>query len=130
MPLNPLPFVAGAVLAIALTWTADGPAPAGNTPLPPDSNRPPEASLPVGRWSVAFANAVAETCGIRTDGKALVSEPRRTSRGQATAMGSAVVIVFEDDRVERWTPVGRQALTSRPERQYSASPTKGTSRPQ
>ena len=110
MPFTSLPFVAGAVLGIALTCTADGPAPAGKSPLWPDSKSPPEATLPVGRWSVAFANAVAETCAIGTDGTALVSEPRRASRGQVTAMGSAVVIVFEDDRVERWTPVGRRMI--------------------
>jgi len=37
-----------------------------------------------------------------------VVEPRRTSGGKATAVkGGAVVVVFEDDVVERWTPVGK-----------------------
>jgi len=37
-----------------------------------------------------------------------VSEPRRSSRGKAEAKDGAVVVPFEDDRVERWTPVGER----------------------
>jgi hypothetical protein len=88
----------------------------GGVPLPPiQGNRPvphpmPEAGLPVGKWSVEFANGVTEVCEIREDGTASVVEPLRTSGGKATVKGSSVVIVFEDDRVERWTPVGKRLV--------------------
>ncbi len=70
---------------------------------------PPAIFLPAGKWSVEFANGVKQTCAIRADGTASVVEPRRTSGGKATAVkGGAVVLVFEDDVVERWTPVGKR----------------------
>ena len=75
----------------------------------PRTPAPPAIFLPVGKWSVAFANGVQQTCAIRADGTASVVEPRRTSGGKATAVkGGAVVLVFEDDVVERWTPVGKR----------------------
>jgi hypothetical protein len=55
---------------------------------------------------VRFANAVSERCEFGKDGKASVVEPQRAACGKATAKDGAVIIVFEDDRVERWTPVG------------------------
>ncbi|HMF15190.1 MAG TPA: hypothetical protein VKE94_22905 [Gemmataceae bacterium] len=64
------------------------------------------ACLPVGRWSVEFANGVAETCEIRKDGTAGVAEPQRTSDGTAVIRGGSLVIAYQDDRVERWTPIG------------------------
>ena len=75
----------------------------------PRTPAPPAIFLPVGKWSVAFANGVKQTCEIRADGTASVVEPLRTSGGKATAVkGGAVVVVFEDDVVERWTPVGKR----------------------
>jgi hypothetical protein len=70
----------------------------------------PAMGLPVGKWNVEFANGVSQTCEIRLDGTASVLEPRRTSGGKATVKGSSVVIAFEDDRVERWTPVGKRLV--------------------
>jgi hypothetical protein len=75
----------------------------------PRTSAQPVPSLPVGKWNVAFANGVSQTCEIRQDGTASVVEPRRTSSGKATAVkGGSVVVVFEDDVVERWTPVGNR----------------------
>lgn len=79
----------------------------GAVPRPPML---PESGLPVGKWSVEFANGVVEECEIRKDGTASVVEPLRTSNGKASVKGESVVIVFEDDRIERWTPVGRRLV--------------------
>jgi hypothetical protein len=76
---------------------------------PPEPPRP-ETTLPVGRWAVEFANGVKEVCEIGKDGSASVVEPARTSAGKAALKGGSVVIVYEDDRVERWTPVGKRLV--------------------
>lgn len=52
----------------------------------------------VGEWRVEFVNGVVETCSVDTDGKAAMEEPLRKASG--------VVLTFEDDRTERWTPDG------------------------
>ena len=62
----------------------------------------------VGKWKIEFANAVTEACEIDKEGKASVVEPLRSSAGQAEAKGGSLVIAFADDRVERWTPVGKK----------------------
>jgi hypothetical protein len=64
--------------------------------------------LPVGKWRVEFANGVVEVCEIREDGSASVVEPLRNSAGRTVATGRSLVIVFEDDRIERWTRVGKR----------------------
>lgn len=69
-----------------------------------------EACLPVGQWSVEFANGVTEVCGIRKDGTASVVEPRRRSDGKISPRGDSIVIAYDDDRVERWTPVGKRMV--------------------
>jgi hypothetical protein len=66
--------------------------------------------LPVGRWRVKFANGVKEVCEVRGDRTASVSEPLRASRGKAEVKDGSVVFVYQDDRVERWTPVGKRML--------------------
>jgi hypothetical protein len=76
---------------------------AGNAPAP-------EPALPTGEWSVEFANGVVETCEIRKDGTATESEPQRKSDGKAVNKDGAIVIVFDDDRTERWTPVGKRKV--------------------
>lgn len=86
--------VAGAVLVFPLTSAGDTPA----------------RGLPVGAWKVEFANGVVEKCRVEKDGTAFVSEPKRRSGGKATAQDGTVVIAFDDDRVERWTPVGRRVV--------------------
>ena len=74
----------------------------------PMSHGTRDAGLPVGKWSVEFSNGVAETCEIRSDGTAYVVEPLRTAGGKARVEESSVVITFDDDRVERWTAVGKR----------------------
>ncbi len=66
--------------------------------------------LPVGRWNVEFANGVKEVCEVGKDRTASVAEPLRTSSGKAEVKDGSVVIVYQDDRVERWTPVGKRMV--------------------
>jgi hypothetical protein len=86
---------------------------AGNAPAP-------ERGLPTGEWSVEFANGVVETCEIRKDGTASESEPNRKSNGKAVDKDGAIVITFDDDRTERWTPVGKRMVVEHwyPSSQY------------
>ena len=68
-------------------------------------------SPPVGRWTVEFANGVTEVCEIRTlDWSATVVEPGRTSNGRITVKDGSLLIVYDDDRVERLTPVGQRII--------------------
>lgn len=102
-------LLAGAVLVVPKVSGGDVPRPH----VEGDGHAPhtlPEAGLPIGKWSVEFANGVIEVCEIREDGTAFVVEPLRASGGKAAVKGGSVVIVFEDDRVERWTPVGRRLV--------------------
>jgi hypothetical protein len=100
-------WVAGAVLAFPLV-------PGQAVPLPIHKGRrhgPPPRPLarePVGKWSVKFSNGVNQVCTIRKDVTASVVEPQRSSGGKWTATGGLIVIVYEDDRIERWTPVGKR----------------------
>ena len=71
---------------------------------------PPLPATFVGKWSIEFANGVKETCEIRADGTASVVEPRRNSKGLAAFQGKALVVAFEDDRVERWSLVGKRMV--------------------
>jgi hypothetical protein len=51
--------------------------------------------------------------GSATRGFALAAtawEPLRTAAGKAEAKDGSVVIVYQDDRVERWTPVGKRMV--------------------
>jgi hypothetical protein len=66
------------------------------------------ASQIVGKWNVKFANGVTEVCKIRKDGIASVVEPLRTSGGKGVVKDGMIVIVFDDDRIERWKMVGKQ----------------------
>ena len=71
---------------------------------------PPLPAEYVGKWSVEFANGVKQTCEIRADWTASVKEPKRTSGGQAAFQGKALVVAYDDDRVERWTLVGKRLV--------------------
>jgi uncharacterized protein (TIGR03067 family) len=73
-------------------------------------NRLHKASLPVGQWRVEFANGVAETCSIQAEGTAAVTEPQRTCAGKIGVQAGWFLISYDDDRVERWTPVGRNMV--------------------
>jgi hypothetical protein len=76
---------------------------AGWWPAPPDA-------LPVGKWSVEIANGIAQACEFRRDGTATVAEPGRAAGARVTPLAGALLVVYEDDRVERWTPVGRRMV--------------------
>ena len=86
---------------------------AGNAPAP-------KRSRPAGEWSVEFANGVIETCAIRKDGTVSESEPNRKSDGKAVDKDGAIMITFDDDRTERWTPVGKRMVVEHwyPSSQY------------
>jgi hypothetical protein len=79
---------------------------------PPQSRQPQTklTSLPVGRWTVEFANGVKAVYQVRKDRRASVSEQNRTSTGKAELKDGSVLIVYQDDRVERWTPLGKRML--------------------
>jgi hypothetical protein len=76
-------------------------------PPAPEAETVGPSPIPAGTWVVQFSNGVVETCEVAQDGMVSVSEPRRSSRGKAEARDDAVVVPFEDDRVERWTPVDK-----------------------
>jgi hypothetical protein len=85
----------------------------GTPPAPPPVPVPvpqtsPQASLPVGKWRVEYANEVTEVCEVQNGGAATVVEPVRIAGGKAVVNGGSVVIVFEGGRVQRWTPVGKR----------------------
>jgi hypothetical protein len=63
-----------------------------------------------GKWNVEFANGVKEMCQIGRDRMASVTEPLRTSNGKVEIKDGSVVIVYQDDRVERWTAVGKRMV--------------------
>jgi hypothetical protein len=63
-----------------------------------------------GRWTVKFDNGVEEWCEIGKDLTASVLETRRKSAGKMEVRDGSVLIVYDDDRTERWTPVGRRAV--------------------
>lgn len=64
----------------------------------------------VGRWKVEFANGVKEACRIGTNRTAVVSEALRTATGLMESRDNSVVISYQDDRIERWTPVGDRCV--------------------
>jgi hypothetical protein len=103
-------FLAGAALALAVSAVADQPS------LPPPAAT--SAGLPAGLWSIAFANGVTEVCVVRADGTASVLEEKRKADGKAEVKSGVIVICYEDDRVERWTAVGRKMVV---EHWYPAS---------
>jgi hypothetical protein len=75
----------------------------------PQRSGQPVASF-AGRWSVEFANSVKQSCEIHDDGTATVVEPLRRSGGRTVNDNGSTVIVFADDRLERWTPVGSKMV--------------------
>jgi hypothetical protein len=78
---------------------------ASTTNASPDHAADPR--LPLGLWRIEFTNGVVESCDIQRDGTAVVNEAARSSRGRAATDG-AVMVRFDDDRIERWTPVGKR----------------------
>ena len=84
----------------------------GDEPAIPKGGPEPIANtadgLPVGLWKVEFANQVVEKVELRRDGTAFVVEPSRSSAGKPIVRGGSVVIIFDDDRTERWSAVGKR----------------------
>jgi hypothetical protein len=68
----------------------------------------PGRGLPAGKWSIDFANGVVETCDVHHDGTVFVVEPGRMSGGKGSVQDDSVVVRFDDDRVERWTTIGKR----------------------
>jgi hypothetical protein len=108
-----------AVVAVAFTLTAAG-APRENG----GAENPGPAAGVAGSWKVTFENRVIETCDIDAGGAATETEPLRSSKGKAEPQGRAFVIKFEDDRVERWTPINGRAVVEHwfPAAQYPDGP--------
>ena len=104
-------LLSGAFILLVPMWTAVAYPPA------PVFRQSAEI-LPVGKWTVEFANGVVETCEMSKNGSLSVTEPNRTSTGKPEAKDGAVVIAFEDDRLERWTVVGKRMVV---EHWYPAS---------
>lgn len=89
-----------------------------------DANNPGPVGGCAGRWAVTFENGVVETCRLDEQGAAEEKEQHRSAKGQAERVGRAFVIKFDDDRVERWTPVGGQVVVEHwcPAAQYPHGP--------
>ena len=79
-------------------------------PSQADPPKPASSSLPVGKWKIEFSNGVVECCEIRKDESISVVEPLRFSGGRAALRDGSVVISCDDDRVERWTAVGKRMV--------------------
>ena len=94
------------VLAIPQVLGRGGPHPLPPGPAPlPQLHR--QATLPVGTWKVEYANEVTEVCNFQKDGTTAVVEPVRIA-GKAVVNGGSIVMVFDNGRVQRWTPIGKR----------------------
>lgn len=98
------------VATVLIRTDVSGPLiPPGPNPMPrPESQTSPKASLPDGKWRVEYANQVSEMCEFHKDGTAFIIEPVRIPGGKATVNNGSFVIVFENGRIQRWTPVGKR----------------------
>lgn len=96
-------FVLTAVIGLTVSQRSSAKEPAAFNPVSP-------VNFPLGLWKVQFSNDVCEDCEIRRDGSASVTEPARSSTGKVVMQGHSHVILFEDNRVERWTVVGKRLV--------------------
>lgn len=65
----------------------------------------------VGQWTVEFANGVVQGCDLAKEGTANVIEPKRSAPGKVLdVMNGVVVLAFDDDRIERWTTIGKRIV--------------------
>ena len=53
---------------------------------------------------------MVEKVEIKKDATATVTEPNRTANAKVTPLQCGLLIVYNDDRVERWTPVGKRMV--------------------
>jgi len=111
MTTSKLKAVAAAVVGV-LAFTTLAVGLAGDKPLAPERPKVPDdpAERLVGTWTVKFENEVNEWCRVNKDHSAKVVEPLRRSPGKVEVRDGAVLIVCDDDRLERWTPVGDAAV--------------------
>lgn len=96
-------IIAMAMITLIGTAKADPSAPSKE-----DRGRP---LIPAGTWKIKFSNGVVEKCTVHPDGTASVVEPLRSSAGKPNwEETESFVIVFADDRTERWTTVGNKII--------------------
>jgi hypothetical protein len=82
----------------------------GGGPPPVVEMTAPDIELPAGKWTVTFSNGVTEVCEIHKDSTVSVLEPVQIPGRKGAATSSCVVIMFENGRVQRWTPVGKRLV--------------------
>ena len=118
MPRLALAVVVAAVVSVA---AASG----GPPPLPQPVPHPgAKASLPAGKWAVEYANQITEVCEVQKDGTATIVQPVRIAGGKAVVSGGSVVMIFDNGRVQRWTPAGKRFVVEHwlPGSSFSAKP--------
>lgn len=94
------------MLANLLIAVFQAPMQAGPPPLPVVKSEA-TAKLPAGKWRVEYANGITEVFEINKRGEAAVVDPVRIG-GKAAVSGSAILLLFENGRAQRWTPVGKR----------------------
>jgi len=91
----------------------------GDPPTEPDQKdfdmvvrtpKPRADGLPVGEWKVTFSDKVTGMWTIKQDEAHSIIKDKRHFAKKPTVQNGAVVIRFDDDHVERWTPVGQQMV--------------------
>ncbi len=88
------------------------------TPADDPRNPPAPEDRLAGTWTVELANGSVITCEIKKDNTASVVELNRTAGGKVSVKEGSFVIAYDDDRLERWTPVGKRMVV---EHWYPAS---------
>ena len=73
----------------------------------PDIANAAAGELPAGKWRVEYASGVTEACMVNKEGWAIVTEPVRIV-GRAAVSGNSILLLFENGRAQRWTPVGKR----------------------
>lgn len=117
MRLPPLFLIACAMFTLTQTSAGDPPQPLRADP-----------ALPVGKWNVEFTNGVVQKVEIKKDATATVTEPARAADGKVTSLQGTFLLVCDDDRIERWTPVGKRMVVEHwfPANQFPAgTPVRG-----
>jgi RNA polymerase sigma factor (sigma-70 family) len=69
---------------------------------------PQTATLPVGRWHLEFSNGEKTICEIGKNGIAVRGDKKID--GRAAVKGGVTIIVFRDEQILRWTPVGQKMV--------------------
>jgi hypothetical protein len=97
---------------LGIVIAAHAPLPAGQTfgsQLPPREISPADRVSPwVGRWNVEFANGIHEVHELRQDYTVTVRNIAQnwSCQGRIEFDDMKVTIAYDNDRLERWTPVG------------------------